>query len=444
MLAFVFILAYLMLVLVRPQEYPQWADVGTPFLQVALAAALLSWLFSRHKRFDAPQYPLLLMFLLATCASVAFNGWTGGAVEQFQVFAPILVAFVLLANAITTPARIVVVMAVFTLCAAVLALHGLGQSANGIGWTGTPLVEDNRIQYIGIFSDPNDLGMLFVLCLPMAFYLAGGGALVGLRRIFWMSIAGLLLYGIYLTDSRGAMLALIAMVGGYLWLRRGPVTAAALAIGSLLVLQLLPSRLHELDAQESSALGRIEAWYDGFQMFLGSPLYGVGTGRFTEYHPITAHNSLVLVLAENGFVGFVLWFAFLGYSFWMMLRIVRHVPRDADSAGPEEWVEPGASDPGDADLAECSMQWRGDQRIAMTLLLSLVGYAATAFFLSRAYIILVYFLAALVVAHFTGVRARFPEIERFSLPRDLPRWILLAGLATAAFYAILKILLARI
>jgi O-antigen ligase len=443
MLAFVFILAYLVLVLVRPQEYPQWANAGIPALQIALIAALLSWLFSRHKRFDAPQYPLLLMFLLATCISVALNGWTGGAFEQFKLFAPILVAFVLLANATTTSTRIVLVIAVFTLCAALLALHGVGQSTNGVGWTGTPLVEDSRIQYIGIFSDPNDLGMLFVLCLPMAICLGSGGALISLRRIFWMSISGLLLYGIYLTDSRGAMLALIAMIGAYLWLRRGPVTAAALAMGCLLALQLLPSRLHELDAQESSALGRIEAWYDGFQMFLGSPLYGVGTGRFTEHHPITAHNSLVLVLAENGFLGFVLWFAFIGYCFWMMLRIVRHVSGQEAAAGLAEWTEPSAIDPDEEDFAELSVQWRNDQRIARALLLSLVGYASTAFFLSRAYIILLYLLAALVVAHFTSVRARFPEVEPFKLARDLPRWVLLAGLATTAFYLILKILLAR-
>ena len=29
------------------------------------------------------------------------------------------------------------------------------------------------------------------------------------------------------------------------------------------------------------------------------------------------------VLAENGVVGFALWFAFVGYCFWMMLRILR-------------------------------------------------------------------------------------------------------------------------
>lgn len=452
MLPFLLILAYLVLVLVRPQEYPRWADSGIPLLQITLIAALLSWLLSRQKNFDAPQYWLLGLLLLVSCASIALNGWIGGAYEQFLLFAPTVAAFVLLANATTTRARTEVVIAVFTLCAGLLALHGVGQQAQGLGWTGQPLVDDDRIQYVGIFSDPNDLAMLFVICIPMAVYLSGRGGWLGLRRLFWLSVAGLLLYGIHLTNSRGAMLALVAIVGAYLWLRRGPVLAIVLGVGCLLIMQMIPSRLDELSAQESSAMGRIEAWYAGLQMFFGSPLYGVGSGRFVEHHHLTAHNSLVLMLAETGFAGFLLWFAFIGYCFWMMWRILHHVPAahghvgPADIAGPADPVDPAdyarSADPVVRIDTATQSQWRSDHRIALALLLSLVGYASTAFFLSRSYIILLYLLAALVVAHATGVGRRFPGIAPFHLWRDLPRWVVLAGLATVAFYLVLKILLA--
>ncbi|HEY4529599.1 MAG TPA: O-antigen ligase family protein [Luteimonas sp.] len=450
MFAFLCIATYLLLVLVRPQEYPQLADLGIPLLPIALVMALLAWLFSRHKRFDEPQYLILPVFVLMTSVSIALNGWVGGALDQFTLFAPSLVAFVVLANTTTTPRRMVWVMVLFTTSAVLMAAHGVGQKADGVGWTGMPLVDDGRIQYLGIFSDPNDLAMLFVIALPMALHLSGRGGLLGLRRLLWTTAAALLVYGIYLTNSRGGMLALAAMLGAWLWIRRGPASALAVAACGLVLMRLLPSRLNELDVNERSASGRVEAWYEGIQMFIGSPLYGVGTGNFTNHHHLTAHNSIILVLAENGVIGFALWFAFVGYCFWMMLRILRCAPAGsypgqelvyadmADDGDGLEGVATGYDDGWDAALAE---QWRRDRAVALALFVSLVGFAATAFFLSRSYIILLYLLAAVVVAHSTAVRERFPAIPGFSLGGEMPRWVVLTCMATVGFYLVVRLLL---
>ena len=79
--------------------------------------------------------------------------------------------------------------------------------------------------------------------------------------------------------------------------------------------------------------------------------------------------------------------------------------------------------------------------MALVLLVSLVGFAATAFFLSRSYIILLYLLAAIVVAHSTAVRERFPAVPAFHLAGDIPRWAVLSGLAAAGFYLVVRVLL---
>jgi len=421
---FVFMIAYLVLVLIRPQEYPGWPFPTIPLLPLALACALLAWGFSRHKRFDAPQYPLVVLFLLATCLSVLVSGWPGGALQQFNAFLATVVSFVLLANALDTPRKVVTTMAVFVVCASVLALHGADQAATGLGWTGTGLVNDGRIQYVGIFSDPNDLGMLFVMSLPMAVYLGARGGLMGLRRLFWWGAGLLLVYGIYLTHSRGALVAVIAMAGVYVLVRRGPVLAGLLGVVALVGLQLMPNRMSDIDVQEESAAGRVDAWYEGMQMLIQHPLFGVGTDRFTEYHHLTAHNSYVLVLAENGVVGFTIWLAFVGYCFWMMYRLLRYQP---------EFPE------GQEDLA---WEWWTAQRVALTLLVSLTGFFTAAFFLSRSYVILLYLLAALVVAHFTVVRGQFPWVEPFSLKNNLLRWPVIAAAATIGLYLMVKVLLA--
>lgn len=422
MMMFVFVLIYLMLVLLRPQDYPQMADFGIPILPLAMASAAGAWVFSREKRFNAPQYLLLPLFLVAIFLSLALTGWMGGAQTAAVDFLPCVVSFFLLANAVNRPTYTRVIMAVIVACAFVMAVHGVQQASSGIGWTGQPTVEDGRIQYVGIFSDPNDLGMLFVISLPMAVYLGSRGGFLGLRRLFWFCGCLLLFYGIYLTNSRGSFLAVVAMTAVYIWIRRGRIWAAMLGAGALVVLRLMPSRLDQLNVQESSASGRIDAWYEGMQMFITHPVLGVGAGQFTQYHYLTAHNSIILVLAETGIIGFALWFAFVGYGFWMMYRIVRFEPEFED----------------EDDLLE----WQDARAMALVLLVAQAGFFAAAFFLSRSYVILLYLLAALVVAHHSNVLARFPALGELRLGNHIVRWFVLTVGAVVGFYVVLKVLLA--
>lgn len=419
---FLFIVLYLALVVLRPQEYPALEQAHLPLLPAALLLAALGWLVSRNKTFAAPQYPLLAAFLVVMMISDAVNGWAGGMLAQLLSFGPVLLAFVVLANAITSTRRVRIVMGAFVVCASVLAVHGVEQAQTGVGWTGVPLIQDGRIQYVGIFNDPNDLGMLFVLALPMALYLSTGGGGFGLKRLGWLTAAALLLYGVYLTDSRGALLAVALLLGLWLWRRYGVAVAVLFGGLGLTGLLLLPSRLQDLSPDEESASGRVDAWYEGFQMFFSHPVFGVGAGNFTDYNNLTAHNSLVLVLAETGFVGFTLWLGFVGYCFWMMLAVLRHQPALAD--------------------ARATSSWHAERAIARTLLLSLSGCLAAAFFLSRSYAIVLYLLTALVVAAYANARRQFPSLPGVDLGRDWVRLASLAALIVVLLYTVTRTLLA--
>jgi putative inorganic carbon (HCO3(-)) transporter len=415
------ILIYIALVIIRPQEYPSLVDAQLPILSVALAVATLPWL-AGAKDFSLPQYKILFAFFLVTLISRASNGWFGGVPEQASLFAPTVLAFVLIANALTTQKRIVALMWVMVLCSCVLAIYGVDQAQNGIGWTGLPLVqEDGRIQYVGIFNDPNDLGLLFVAVLPMAVYLSSRGGWLGLIRLFWLAAAALILYGIVLTDSRGAMLAVGSMVGAWLWLRRGLFTAATVVGVGMAGLMMLPSRLQELDAGEESAAGRVEAWYEGLLMFQSRPVFGVGAGNFTEHYFLTAHNSFVLVLAETGYIGFTLWLAFIGYCFWMMLTLSRYKPVLADPAAEKEWASQRA--------------------IGTTMLVSLCGFFTAAFFLSRTYVIILYFVAAICVGTYATARSRYPDLREFRIEGDIGRWFGISFAGVIFLYVLVKVLL---
>lgn len=422
---------YLVLVLIRPQDYPAWADsIPLPVQQVALVLAGALWLVSRRKIVTAPQNWLLPLFLLVMMFSKAVNGWVGGAIPVFKDFAPVLIAYFLLANAAYTRSRVAVAMAVFALCGCVLALHGIEQSITGIGWTGIEYSKGGRIQYVGIFNDPNDLGMLFVMCVPMALYLGSRGGWAGFRRLFWWVVTGVLVYGIYLTDSRGTLLALVAIFGIYVWLRRGLLVASMLGMCALAGMLLLPSRLQEMEVGEESAMDRVYSWYEGMQMFRTHPIFGVGKDAYTDLYQLTAHNSLVLVLAEMGIVGFTLWLAFMGYCAMMLFAAIRPpTPAQIGALG---------ADPDPAMASE----WRQDRAVAIALMLAFCGFVVSAFFLSRTYVVILYVFAGLVVAHYSTMRNRYPFLPEFSLMRNLALWPIVSAIGAVALYIVVRVLLA--
>src|SRR5690606_21775220 len=154
--------------------------------------------------------------------------------------------------------------------------------------------------------------------------------------------------------SRGTLLALVVMLGVYAWRRHGLVPAGVLGVAALAGLMLLPSRLQDMEVSEDSAMGRVDAWYEGLQMFFADPVFGIGAGGYSDLNQLTAHNSFVLVLTETGFIGFMLWIAFVGYGFRMLLAVLDE-PRDIGLTG---WVPDEASD---ADLLELQREWTFDR-----------------------------------------------------------------------------------
>lgn len=410
---------YLVFTIIRPQDYMS-SMANVPAMPVILGLAFLFWIFSARKTFSEPQQSLLVVFLVAIMMSEVANSWFGGAWEQFKQFGPYVAAFFVLSTALTTRRRVVITFAVISLCTIVLALHGIQQASTGIGWTGKTLDPAGRICYVGIFNDPNDLGLLFVIAVPMIMYMAGRSGF--LMRLFWLAGEGAVLYGVYLTQSRGTLLAVMLIFGIYIWRKRGLIWAGLLGGGGLMsALAFSASRVQDINVDDPSAFGRVDAWYEGMHMFFSHPLFGVGAGNFTDYNYLTAHNSLVLVLAETGLFGYVTWLAFVGYGFMMMWAIVRHVPESMD--------------------ADTELEWREEQKIGFVLFLSLCGFYMAAFFLSRSYIVLLYLQAAIVLGHFIRVRRGFPSLPGFDLLHGGWRWIPIGLASIVALYILVTVLL---
>ncbi|MBK7660080.1 MAG: O-antigen polymerase, partial [Betaproteobacteria bacterium] len=253
-MAFALLLAYIGLLYLRPQEYrgARWR----PDHAVLPHPRLLFWMARRHT--PAPQYGLVAAFVLAMVVSKALQGWLGGIPIMLGFFLPVVFLFVLVAGLTDSVKRHRAFMIALVLYTLFLAVHGIDQSASGIGWSGAELSQGTRITYLGIFNDPNDLALAFVIALPMLAYLFGtAGGFAG--RLFWLAGMGTLLYGIFLTNSRGGMLSAAAQFLAFCVGRWGMLRSSIPAAAGLVGLAMLPSRLDNLDSDEASAEGRVEA-----------------------------------------------------------------------------------------------------------------------------------------------------------------------------------------
>lgn len=421
---FFYLLLYIALIFLRPHEYVA-ALADLPILPAVLALAFGLWMVRGSKRFDAPQHTLFPLFIVGMALSLVANGWVGGSIEILSQFLPVLVLFYLTAMTVDTLTRQRQMFLVIAVVTTVIALHGVEQAATGTGWSGARAVQDGRITYLGFLNDPNDLAIAFLIALPMTLYLARSTPRF-LLRLCGYSAALLLLYGIYLTNSRGGFLALAVILGLHLSRRLG-ITRSLLLAPLVLVplLALAPSRLGTVSATEESAAERVESWYEGMQMFIANPVFGVGKGNFTEYHHLTAHNSFILVYSETGLVGYFFWLSLVALSLLMLIRI----QKSALPASPPTESESDAS------------EWQEHQRIARVLLYSLVGFLVSSLFLSRSYVVLLYFLIALIVAAYQTVRTRWPDFSPVRLGPVLGRMVALELGSIVFFFLLTRVLL---
>jgi len=220
---------------------------------------------------------------------------------------------------------------------------------------------------------------------------------------------GWLCYGAILTNSRGALLAtltLFALEGSRRYGRIAVAIAAVLAVPALLAV----TRLSQLSAGEESATGRLDAWYQGIQLLREHPLFGVGFGFFITFNDLTAHNSIVLPMAELGILGLTMWLGIIWYSARMLwwLGYGPHASADRVRALGE------ATNEADRATYREIMAARG-------LLTTFAGYGVGAFFLSQSYSAPLFLLCGLAVARFAAGSSVLPQPPTYRLLPDVMR-----------------------
>lgn len=238
----------------------------------------------------------------------------------------------------------------------------------------------------GFIEGNNELALALVMVLPLMNYLRLQSTRRSLRAGL-LALMGLTVVAVAGSQSRGALLALMAMAA-MLWLRSHHKWLTGLAMGaaSFAVLALMPEsweqRMHTIQTYEAdgSAMGRINAWLTTFNLARhratggGFDIYTPET--YAMYAPdpsnvLVAHSIYFSVLGEHGFVGLALFLLV-----WLLaLRLSGRIAAAAR-------VQP-------------ELAWARD--LALMCQVALVGYAVGGAFLSLAYFDLPYNLVVVLV-----------------------------------------------
>lgn len=374
-MSFVFLLLYIAAIYIRPQEWVP-AIYAWPLINILAILTAVCVFFEvglkQKLRLKEPHMMLLLAFLGAIAMSHLSHTYFWGAWDSVVKFSANVIMFFLFINVLDSEKKIKIAIWFLVLLAVILAVQGIHQWNTGIGWAGQPIIQHNdaerglmrRITWLGIFNDPNDLALALVVSAGFLVSFIFGKTNILLKTISAIVLA-VLMQALYYTNSRGGYLAMAATLGFFFLLRMKNKIWASI-IGGILAFAVIivgPARMSQISASESSAFGRIDAWYEGFQMLKSSPLFGVGYGMWGDYHSLAAHNSYILVAAEEGILGLFLWIALIYLCFKGLSLIVNK--------------------------KTTSMPY------ALGLESGLFGFLAASYFLSRAYMPVLYVLLAL-------------------------------------------------
>jgi O-antigen ligase len=299
---------------------------------VGLTALLVRRVLSNQPLWMGWRTALLAVYVgaavLSPAWSIAPHASAVGAVEV----AKHLLFFLAVVNAIDTPRRVRIALAVYALAA---IAPGWGTFNNWIH--DELLVEGFRGRWLGVMADPNHDAMALVGAIPILLFLTTARGHGWALRIAGALGSAACIAGIIATHSRGGSIGLaVAVLMFALFSRRKAVAFVVVLVAAASMMLLAPASFWErnesatLGAEDLSIEGRLQAWQVAGRAFQERPVLGVGEGAFLEawsqYAPLdsdrlfghryVAHNLILEVLGELGIVGFLGLAGFITVCVW--------------------------------------------------------------------------------------------------------------------------------
>ena len=389
---------------------------------IGLIAILVS-LPGALKEFNSPspQSIALLGLVAAVFLSLVANRWFSGAVNAVDLFLPQVMPFFLVVFNFKTKRDLqFLIIVLLAVCSFVIYSGYTDLQANK---TDSPylIAQDNdqgerfyRLRGETFIGDPNDFAQLLVCLVPLTFLFWTRKKKLQNFLVVYLPIAGLF-FGMYLTHSRGGVIALVALLMVAARKKVGAIPGAIIAgLGFMGVMALGWTGGRGISVEAGT--GRMDAWAEGLQLIQSHPIFGVGYNRFTEFYYITAHNTIVVCAAELGLLGFFFWVLFVVPSFltsWKIANPIKEtaakMPMGVTNVGPIRLSQSFSQPPNTEVVLVPEMTENGASksislaelpRLAQIMVLTLTGFLMAGWFISRSYVMTLFIFGAITVIIF--------------------------------------------
>ncbi|UCG52090.1 MAG: hypothetical protein JSW58_00630, partial [Candidatus Latescibacterota bacterium] len=213
---FVGLIIYFTLLYIRPHEFIP--VLATARLMLVIGGGTLGSMILRRafegravRLFHTPTDKILWCFFLSVVLSHLSHADIDSAVRSALSVGTLVAVYFLITNLVNSEKKLSVVVNVLGFLTIILAVQGIVQFHTGAGIGGQTVMDEGRIRSLGGFANPNALAMALLVGLPFLLFDLGRFRKLPFRVY---SAAGviIILYGLYLTNSRGAMLGLGGMV----------------------------------------------------------------------------------------------------------------------------------------------------------------------------------------------------------------------------------------
>lgn len=318
------LMLFMFLQIVRPQDFVPGLQ-GARLVLFLMVALLIGILFSpiEKKIIRSPQDKYAGVFFVAIVLSTLTLFWLSYVIDTAIETMKMALMYYVIVMVVNKEERLIkttwtmVILMGFVALMGVLQYHGYDITGAGMAFAADKGTW--QIKGIGNFDNPNDLAYSVVFVVPFALGFLFKSKKF-LNRIIAINLLLISIYCIYLTKSRGGQIALAASLGTwiYLWIKdpRRKRQVMILAITAVIAIAVTQGTGYRDD---ESAMGRIDAWGEGWQLLKSNPIIGVGKGQFKEYHKKDTHSSYVRAGSELGLLGL---YAFIGMIYSVGLTIL--------------------------------------------------------------------------------------------------------------------------
>jgi O-antigen ligase len=337
----------------------QVPTVAGPTLSFAKIAGLLlaiSWVAALATRHDTRSdftsaHPgltyVLVLFLSWSAVSQVWAEDSGAALTAFSRLALDAMLFLIIFTAIRTPTQAIGFVGAFVGGACIDGLYGV---------LFAPSSAATASRLSSSITNPNELASILVAALVLSFGLAAALRRQPLARGGALAAAALCTGGIFLTGSRGGLVALAVALAAFLivgarWRGRLLAVVVVVALAGVGYFNYVASpAIRSHVSSVGSGTGRLDLWTVAWRMVEQEPIRGVGAGNFpvssvhyllepgaiqrSDYivgSPKVAHNTYLELWAELGLVGLMMFVCVVGFCLYSALKAAGSFARQGDA-----------------------------------------------------------------------------------------------------------------